>query len=231
MRPPTRALVLSLAVVLLAAPTEGAGSPVRVTVAQALDSVDFLLLYVARHLNTFQEEGLDARFIVMAGGGGPNLAAVLSGEAQFTASGLFTFLGPIRGGQPLVAVRSLFDGMSVNFVIRRDVAEVPSRGVETARAVYPPGERKTTGYGPEEGGHRHAPAQHTPGAAVNPHLGDAPHLASGADAGAGPVGPGGGGDGAFGAGAVPAPGGGGRGAGVPERVWEASQADHAPWGR
>jgi NitT/TauT family transport system substrate-binding protein len=122
MRPPTRALVLSLAVVLLAAPTEGAGSPVRVTVAQALDSVDFLLLYVARHLNTFQEEGLDARFIVMAGGGGPNLAAVLSGEAQFTASGLFTFLGPIRGGQPLVAVRSLFDGMSVNFVIRRDVA-------------------------------------------------------------------------------------------------------------
>jgi NitT/TauT family transport system substrate-binding protein len=94
----------------------------RITIAQALDSVDFLLLYVARHLNTFREEGLEARFVVMAGGGGPNLAAVLSGEAQFTPSGLFTFLGPIRGGQPLVAVRSLFDGMSVNFVIRRDTA-------------------------------------------------------------------------------------------------------------
>ena len=61
-----------------------------------------------------------------------------------------------------------------------------------------------------------------------PSMGDAPHLASGADAGAGPVGAGGGGDGALGAGSVPAPGGGGRLPGVPERVWEASQADHAP---
>jgi len=68
------------------------------------------------------------------------------------------------------------------------------------------------------------------GYAVHPHLGDAPHLASGADAGAGPVGPGGGGDGASGAGSVPAPGGGGRLTGVPERVWEAPQAEHARGG-
>jgi hypothetical protein len=33
----------------------------------------------------------------------------------------------------------------------RAVVEVPSRGVETARAVCSPGERKPTGYGPEEG--------------------------------------------------------------------------------
>jgi hypothetical protein len=32
--------------------------------------------------------------------------------------------------------------------------EVPSRGVETGRAVYPPGKTKTTGYWPEEGEHR-----------------------------------------------------------------------------
>jgi len=32
--------------------------------------------------------------------------------------------------------------------------EVPSRGVETGRAVCPPGETKTTGHWPEEGEHR-----------------------------------------------------------------------------
>lgn len=116
------AVAVMLGLFLHARPGLAEPSVARITIAQALDSVDFLLLYVARHLNTFREEGLDARFVVMAGGGGPNLAAVLSGEAQFTPSGLFTFLGPIRGGQPLVAVRSLFDGMSVNLVVRRDVA-------------------------------------------------------------------------------------------------------------
>jgi len=33
--------------------------------------------------------------------------------------------------------------------------EVPSRGVEMRKAVYPPGERRNPGYRPEEGGHRH----------------------------------------------------------------------------
>jgi hypothetical protein len=47
-------------------------------------------------------------------------------------------------------------------------AEVPSKSVETARAVYPPGERQLGGCRPEEGEHRHAPAQHTPGRAREP---------------------------------------------------------------
>jgi hypothetical protein len=100
--------------------------------------------------------------------------------------------------------------------------------VEKARAVYPPGERKPTGYGPEERGHRHVRAHHVAGYAVNPHLGDAPHLASGADAGARPVGPGSGGEGAFGAGSVPAPGGGERREGYRRHLYRKSPPTDGP---
>jgi hypothetical protein len=48
--------------------------------------------------------------------------------------------------------------------------KVHSKGVELRKAVYPPGDGKTTGYGPEEGEHRHVRAHHIAGYAVNPRL-------------------------------------------------------------
>lgn len=95
---------------------------VKVKMAQALDSLDFLVLYVARHFNYFADEGIDLEMIMMSGGGGPNIQAVISGNAQFTPSGLFTVLGAVRRDQPLLMVSALFDALAANVVIRTEVA-------------------------------------------------------------------------------------------------------------
>ncbi len=99
-----------------------AEAAVKVKMAQALDSLDFLVLYVARNFNYFAEEGIDLEMIMMSGGGGPNIQAVISGNAQFTPSGLFTVLGAVRQQQPLLMVSSLFDALAANVVIRTEVA-------------------------------------------------------------------------------------------------------------
>lgn len=124
-RRPIGAVVVALTAFLLssaAAPPPAAAAGVKVKMAQALDSLDFLVLYVARHFNYFAEEGIDLEMIMMSGGGGPNIQAVISGNAQFTPSAIFTVMGAIRQDQPLLLVCSLFDGLAANVVVRTDVA-------------------------------------------------------------------------------------------------------------
>jgi NitT/TauT family transport system substrate-binding protein len=121
------AVGLAAALGLAPAANEPAQAATKVKMAQALDSLDFLVLYVARHFNYFAEEGIDLEMIMMSGGGGPNIQAVISGNAQFTPTGLFTALGAIRQQQPLLMVSSLFDALAANVVIRTDVAR--ARGI------------------------------------------------------------------------------------------------------
>ena len=88
-----------------------------------LDSLDYLALYVARHFNYFAEEGIDLEVIVMGGGGGPNIQAVISGNAQFTPTGLVTMLPAVRQEQPLLIVNGLFNALAANVALRSEVAK------------------------------------------------------------------------------------------------------------
>lgn len=101
-------------------------APVKVQMAQALDSLDFLALYLARHFNYFAEEGIDLEVVVMSGGGGPNIQAVISGNAQFTPTGVLTMLPAVRQDQPLLIVGALFNALAANVALRTEVAKAKS---------------------------------------------------------------------------------------------------------
>ncbi len=94
----------------------------KVRMAQALEGMDFLSLYVARTNKFFEDEGIALDVIAMSGGGGPNVAAVLAGEAEFTPTSLYVVSGALRQGQDLLIVHNLCNRLIVNLAMRKDVA-------------------------------------------------------------------------------------------------------------
>lgn len=100
-------------------PPAGGVTKLRVTQSVA-DSVAFIPIYVARYFNYFGDEGLAADVITTAGGG-PDVAALVAGEAQFTAAGPINQLALWQEGKKTLSVASFGDRLTVNFVMHKDV--------------------------------------------------------------------------------------------------------------
>jgi ABC-type nitrate/sulfonate/bicarbonate transport system substrate-binding protein len=83
----------------------------RVTQSTA-DSVSFMPIYIARYFNYFGDEGL-AVDVVTTGGGGPDVAALIAGEAQFTAAGPINQLALLLEGQKTLAVANFLDNFFI----------------------------------------------------------------------------------------------------------------------
>jgi NitT/TauT family transport system substrate-binding protein len=104
-----------------AQPTTPALTKVRVTQSTA-DSVSFMTIYIARYFNFFGDEGLAAD-VITTGGGGPDVAALIAGEAQFTAAGPINQLALFQEGKRTLSVAGFQDNLVANLVMRKDVYE------------------------------------------------------------------------------------------------------------
>ncbi len=117
----------SLAVLLAAAALAAAREPTaagelkKVKITQAVESLIFIPTYVARAKGFFVEEGLEVEQI-STGGGGPEVQALIAGEADFAVAGATYHLSAMQQGKKLLAVANLGNKMAVNFAIHKAVA-------------------------------------------------------------------------------------------------------------
>ncbi len=124
-------LVALLAAAALAAAREpaAAGELKKVKITQAVESLIFIPTYVARARGFFAEEGLEVEQI-STGGGGPEVQALIAGEADFAVAGATYHLSAMQQGKKLLAVANLGNKMAVNFAIHKAVAA--ERGITEA---------------------------------------------------------------------------------------------------
>src|SRR5262245_30734208 len=103
-----------------ASPPADAGPVTKLRVTQSVaDSVAFIPIYVARYFNYFGDERLAVDVITTAGGG-PDVAALVAGEAQFTAAGPINQLALLQEGKRTLSVASFGDRLTANLVMNRD---------------------------------------------------------------------------------------------------------------
>jgi len=98
-----------------------AGEMKKVKITQAVESLIFLPTYVARAKGFFAEEGLEVEQI-STGGGGPEVQALIAGEADFAVAGATYHLSAMQQGKKLLAVANLGNKMAINFAIHKAVA-------------------------------------------------------------------------------------------------------------
>jgi len=131
-RPKARTILAALlagAALAAARAPAAAGELKKVKITQAVESLIFLPTYVARARGFFAEEGLEVEQI-STGGGGPEVQALIAGEADFAVAGATYHLSAMQQGKKLLAVANLGNKMAVNFAIHKAVAA--ERGIAEA---------------------------------------------------------------------------------------------------
>jgi NitT/TauT family transport system substrate-binding protein len=119
---------LSAVSLVVAALSTGIGSAQAaelhdVTVTQpTADSVGFLPVYVARYNHYFEEAGFNVKMLI-TNGGGPDMAALISGQAQFSIAGPINQIGLYQQGQRTISVSSVLDRLIANLVVRKEIYE------------------------------------------------------------------------------------------------------------
>lgn len=111
--------VAGLAAVALAAP---AGAQQKVKMAQAIDAVDFLPVYVAKHFNLYKKHGLDVE-ITVTGASGPDVAALIAGDVDFAATAPPPMFNAYTKGQKTLGIFNLETHTSVQVLINHDTAK------------------------------------------------------------------------------------------------------------
>ena len=98
-----------------------AGPARKVKVTQAAATLAFMQINVARHKGFFAEQGLDVEQLA-TGGGGPDLQALISGDAEFNAGAGIYQADAFRQGQRIINVFNYLDKNVVNVAMHVDVA-------------------------------------------------------------------------------------------------------------
>ena len=98
----------------------------KVKITQAVQSLIFLPTYVARAKGFFAEEGLEVEQI-STGGGGPEVQALIAGEAEFTVAGATYHLSAQQQGKKLLGVVNVGNKTAINFAIQKEAAK--ERGI------------------------------------------------------------------------------------------------------
>ncbi len=123
-----RRLILALLPLVLGLPAfpglaEGA-QKVRLTVP--VISFSMTPVYVAKAKGLFAEEGLEVE-VTSTGGGGPDVVALMAGEADFTFTSGDLVMLAYQGGKRLRVVMTGLNRSIINWVIHKDVAK--ARGI------------------------------------------------------------------------------------------------------
>jgi NitT/TauT family transport system substrate-binding protein len=105
-----------------AAPAKPSGPLAKIRVTQAAATLAFLPTNVGRALGYFAEEGFEVEQ-VSTGGGGPDLQALLAGEAQFTQGAGTYQADAFRQGRKVFNVFNYLNKNVVNSAIHVDAAK------------------------------------------------------------------------------------------------------------
>ena len=110
---------LGLALALIA-PT-GVDAQTKLKVAQSIDAIDFLPVYVAREKGFFKDEGLDLELTV-TGASGPDVAALIAREVDFAATAPQPMFNVAAAGQKVVGIFNIAKHTSVQVLINNQTA-------------------------------------------------------------------------------------------------------------
>lgn len=105
-----------------AQPTKPSGPPTKVKVTTPVVSLLASHLFVAEKQGFFKEQNLDVE-VVITRGSGPDVQAVLSGDAEFTFTSAPLLLQSRDKGQEIVPVFMGLNRLIINYVIHKDVAQ------------------------------------------------------------------------------------------------------------
>jgi NitT/TauT family transport system substrate-binding protein len=117
---------------LALAPNILRGAQVTLRIAQAVDALAFLPVYVARAQNFFNDEGINLELIIVQGGG-PDLQALIAGSVDFDATSTGGLLRSFGGGIELLAVHNIVGKCIIDLVIRKESAQ--RLGITTTMAA------------------------------------------------------------------------------------------------
>ncbi len=118
-----------------ASPTKAAIGPAEKTklkTTQAAATLAFVQVNIARAKGFFREEGLEVEQL-QTGGGGPDLQALIAGEADFTIGAGTYQTDAFKQGRTILNVFNTLDKNVVNFAMHVDVAK--ERGITERSAL------------------------------------------------------------------------------------------------
>ncbi len=117
---PAGFICLLLATLLLV-PTLSWSAQPTIRIAQAVDALAFLPIYVSRANGYFNDEGITLELIIVQGGG-PDLQALIAGSVDFDATSTGGLLRAFSGGIELLGVHNVVGKCIIDLVIRKETA-------------------------------------------------------------------------------------------------------------
>ena len=106
----------------LAFPTAQAQSLRKVKLTKPVVALTMSPLYIAQSKGFFAEEGLDVE-MTSTGGGGPDIRALIAGEADFTFTTGDNVMLAYQEGKPLLMVMSALNKVFINWAIHKESAK------------------------------------------------------------------------------------------------------------
>ena len=93
-----------------------------VRIAQAVDALAFLPIYVSRANGYFNDEGVNLELIIVQGGG-PDLQALIAGSVDFDATSTGSLLRAFGGGIELLGIHNVVGKCIIDLIIRKESAQ------------------------------------------------------------------------------------------------------------
>lgn len=93
-----------------------------IRIAQAVDALAFLPIYVARANGYFNDEGVTLELIIVQGGG-PDLQALIAESVDFDATSTGGLLRAFGGGIELLGIHNVVGKCIIDLIIRRETAK------------------------------------------------------------------------------------------------------------
>ncbi|MBI3076109.1 MAG: ABC transporter substrate-binding protein [Deltaproteobacteria bacterium] len=115
------ALIFAPGLGLALLPAGPAGAAQRIKITTPVASLTATSLYLAKARGLFSEEGLDVE-IVVTGGTGPDVKAMLAGDAEFAYTPGNMIFVMYQQGQPTLGLMAGLSRCIINWAIHRDVA-------------------------------------------------------------------------------------------------------------
>jgi len=106
----------------LACPAAQAQAPRKVKLTMPVVALTMSPVYLAKGKGFFAEEGLDVE-ITSTGGGGPDIRALIAGEADFTFTTGDNVMLAYQEGKPLLMVMSALNKVFINWAIHKESAK------------------------------------------------------------------------------------------------------------
>jgi NitT/TauT family transport system substrate-binding protein len=99
-----------------------AGAAEKIKITTPVESLSASALYIARGQGLFAAEGLEVE-VVVTGGTGPDVQALLAGDSQFAYTPGTHLIEPVAKGQRVIGVMAGLHRLIINVALHKDVAQ------------------------------------------------------------------------------------------------------------